>query len=392
MPSLKKLRVLIYSPLSLELQGGGERWLAEVAPRLKEYNIIPTIVTTDFLPKHYTPKTPIWHLQRFRMANIDQFRIPTSKLFWSLNLPVLTPHSLVDLLRLIKKHDAVYFMNAYAFQDISMMIMKHIAGKIPLICGQHAALFQNGKLHNGYVSLVTRAISRSFDAIHVLNKRDAQQYSSWGSRNIYIIPNGVDVQQYLNKNFHGSDEFSVLFVGRLDEQKGLDVLLRAIEYLETTHSFSKRKISFLICGAGPMTDEVRKFAQKRDNVDHLGFISEEELPKIYRAADLFILPSRHETFGLVAIEAMASGLPVVASNIPGPQDIIENTHGQLVKVGDYEGLANAVLHFQSIQSNMPEKYDNMRLQVRKYVEAKYNWKIVIKQLATMIRETVHRSR
>jgi glycosyltransferase involved in cell wall biosynthesis len=145
---------------------------------------------------------------------------------------------------------------------------------------------------------------------------------------------------------HGaaSDEFVVLFVGKLIERKRLDVLLEALSLL------TKRglKLRLFIVGTGDLEQAVRRHAsQSSVPTTFIGFVNQSGLAAIYAAADLLVLPSQIETWGLVVNEAFACGLPAVLSDRIGcaPDMIQENLTGRIVPVGDHQALANAIQEF-----------------------------------------------
>ena len=135
----------------------------------------------------------------------------------------------------------------------------------------------------------------------------------------------------------------VLFVGKLAHFKGVDVLLDAARLFE-----SKRPgdIVTIIAGDGELAPQLRKQARKNNlkGVHFLGHVDVSQLRGLYSSADVSVVPSRREPFGLVAVEALACGCPVIATNQGGLPDIINNKVGALVDVDDAFGLSEAILH------------------------------------------------
>jgi len=131
--------------------------------------------------------------------------------------------------------------------------------------------------------------------------------------------------------------YLLLYVGRLTPVKGVDVLIEAVRRISET----RPDIGLLIVGQGPERQALEKRAKGLPQIFFLGFRDWGDLPRFYAAADLFVLPSRREPWGLVVNEAMASGLPVIATQKVGAaQDlIIEGQSGYLVPVNDAEAMA-----------------------------------------------------
>ena len=198
---------------------------------------------------------------------------------------------------------------------------------------------------------VQRALYRRADCVVVTNPVAAAQSPlvRCASR-VAVIPLGVDLQRYraltpaqlaraerIRRETPGP---LVLFVGRLVYYKGLDVLIRAMKDCPGT---------LLIAGEGPLEGELRRFASTLDldrRVRFVGGVPDEDLPAFYRASDVFVLPSvaPTEAFGLVQVEAMASGVPVVSTNLPTGVPWV-NQHevtGLIVPPRDAGSLAAAV--------------------------------------------------
>ncbi|MBI4217269.1 MAG: glycosyltransferase family 4 protein, partial [Parcubacteria group bacterium] len=136
---------------------------------------------------------------------------------------------------------------------------------------------------------------------------------------------------------------TILFVGRLEERKGLLFLLRAFLELQKKHP----KIRLLVLGEGKERETCERFVRRYavKNVQFLGKKTDEELAKIYRQADIFCSPALYgESFGIVLLEAMASGVPVVAFANRGYMDFLQGTKGErgLVPVGNIPMLAHTI--------------------------------------------------
>jgi len=153
---------------------------------------------------------------------------------------------------------------------------------------------------------------------------------------IEVVFNGIDLSRYKNfdNNIKNNKDFIFVFIGRLIEQKGIDILLKAFSSLD----FGK----LLLVGEGPLDKEMKQIVKKmgiENRVVFLGF--RKDIPNILASADCFVLPSQSEGFGIVLTEAMASRLPIIVSNFDAVKDIIiDGVTGFVVKKGDYLELAN----------------------------------------------------
>jgi glycosyltransferase involved in cell wall biosynthesis len=158
---------------------------------------------------------------------------------------------------------------------------------------------------------------------------------------IEIIPDGVDFTDFKPLILEKIPD-SVLYVGRLCERKGIRYLIEAISIIKR----KKQDIKLYIVGTGALEGELRKMVTDyslNDTISLLGGVSQEELVKWYNHAEVFVLPSLFEGFGIVCIEAMACGTPVIGTDVPGIIDIIENQKtGSLVSSRNAEKLAGAI--------------------------------------------------
>jgi glycosyltransferase involved in cell wall biosynthesis len=140
------------------------------------------------------------------------------------------------------------------------------------------------------------------------------------------------------------DRFLAVTVGRLVRRKQVDLLIEAVAHP------SCREVDLVILGDGPERQELEACAQRlglADRVHFLGHVSETRKWQILSAADLFVSATAHEGFGLVFLEAMAAGLPIVTFDHGGQMDFLrEDVHGHMVAVGDVNGLSAAIAGVQ----------------------------------------------
>lgn len=162
-----------------------------------------------------------------------------------------------------------------------------------------------------------------------------------------IIPNGVDTSRFSSmvgteKSPEWKNEKLILFVGRDEPRKGLPVLLNAFE------SVLEKMPECRLLLVGSSIDKQKVYSKIRpelhEKVTALGYVDDADLPRYYAVADLFCAPSLGgESFGIILLEAMAAGTPVVASDIEGYRDLVESTGGgRLFKTGDSKSLADVL--------------------------------------------------
>ncbi len=161
-----------------------------------------------------------------------------------------------------------------------------------------------------------------------------------------IIPNGIDLERF-NPSVAPLPQFmdgkqNILFVGRFEKRKGAKYLLRAIPYIREQYPNTR----FIFVGEGRLRQGFQQFVERHgwQDVIFTGYVSDEDKPRYFASADIFCAPATGgESMGIVLLEAMASGTPVVATNIEGYAGVIENgVDGLLSSPGNSEALAAAI--------------------------------------------------
>jgi len=147
-----------------------------------------------------------------------------------------------------------------------------------------------------------------------------------------------DVAELRNSLLRGGDHL-VVTIARVAYQKGIDVLIDCIARLKQ----SNPNCRFVVVGDGPLDQEMRALASGRNLDDHLQFAGRSEFPYRYlRAADLMLLTSRWEALPISIAEAFQTGTPVVATDCSGVHELVDNTVGACVPIGDVRSITNAV--------------------------------------------------
>ncbi len=220
-------------------------------------------------------------------------------------------------------------------------------GRVTIV-SYHSDIVRQRWLRKLYGPLMRRMLHNS-DRILVGSPpylRTSRQLSEM-TENCRVIPYGIDPRPFQAADPSGSEQLRrregsplVMFVGRFRYYKGVDILIEAAPSIDAR---------ILIVGAGPMERRWRRLAARSpaaSRIRFLGHVPDEELPLYYAAADVVVLPSsyRSESFGLVLLEAMAAGRPVVSTEL-GTGTSFVNQHGEtglVVASGDADALARAV--------------------------------------------------
>lgn len=217
-------------------------------------------------------------------------------------------------------------------------------------------------------------------AISSHTKRQLKNVYRFNPLKLSLIPHGVDVGRFYPRNkVHpavSSEKTSVLFVGRLASRKGVS---RAIESMANLRDYN---IELLIAGSGRHEDRLKRLASNlkvTESVKFLGFVPDDELPLLYSTADIFLFPSRYEGFGLVFLEAMACGTPVIGTPVGGIPDVVDDGVNGFVVSHDVGDISAKIEHchlnpdlLSKISENASQKAKKMDwLQVAEQVERVY---------------------
>jgi len=174
-------------------------------------------------------------------------------------------------------------------------------------------------------------------------KTGLKELMPWIEEKTMVIPNMIREDMFLPpKAARSADPFVFVWAGRLEHVKGLDVLIKAVHLLRKK---GRGSFSIRLAGKGSQKQNLEQMAAElgvSDCVHFLGRLSREEMQREMQQANCFVLPTRYEAFGAVLIEAMATGLPVIATRSGGPDHIVNELNGLLVDVENAEQLAEAM--------------------------------------------------
>jgi glycosyltransferase involved in cell wall biosynthesis len=234
--------------------------------------------------------------------------------------------------------------------------------------------------------LIEKKVLNESDSIAVLSRFTQEKlWTAYGipSGKVVIIPGGVDLQRFsptgdkvgIRRHLNIPEEKMILFTVRdLEPRMGLENLIFAVK--EVIKAVPDAYL--LLGGKGPLKNNLVSLAHELGVENHIrfvGFIPEEELPDYYRVADIFILPTIElEGFGLITLEALASGLPVLGTPIGGTVEILGKLDSRyLFKDTKPESMASLIIETCQQFKNNPRLWQDVSSQCRAFVEAHYSW-------------------
>lgn len=309
------------------------------------------------------------------------------------------------LIKTCRQFDLIHIHEYYTFMTVAAAAMGRRQG-IPAVLSPHGSLPVNpargneGRKHL-FNWFFQKMIFGGLWGGMAINRQEQEDFQRMGMplERITIVPNGIDTASFKNlpdgqvfRKTYGIHEKStvILFVGRLHEIKGLDTLLRAFAEL------SRIREDLILLLVGPddgYLDSLRKLMMDLDLEKHVvltGFLTGREKIAAYSASDVFVLPSYDEVWGMVVNEAMASGLPVIATDRVGASGklVLDGVTGRVVRARDTEMLRDTMEQLCSDVS-MRRK---MGLRGRDIIFDQYDWSRIVEQLEETYRRIITEAR
>jgi glycosyltransferase involved in cell wall biosynthesis len=214
----------------------------------------------------------------------------------------------------------------------------------------------------------------------------ARTIADFGLPEPELIPNLVDERLYRNEAAPDPGHFTFFTLCAMDPLKGVsDLLKAAARFIGDLPGRDRPRARFRIAGAGPLLAHHRREARelRLDScITWLGQLPRERAREEFARCDCFVLTSRHESFGIVFVEAGASGKPVIATRCGGPETIVTPENGVLLGVGDLEGVAGALrFMFENGRNYDPE-------QIRRQTLERYGREAVVSRLEAVYRRVL----
>ena len=218
-------------------------------------------------------------------------------------------------------------------------------------------------------------------------KRDVTQRFNVAPTKVDVIPNGIDPERFnqktdvsITRENYGVywKEQMILFVGRLATQKGCEYLIRAMPQILSRHN-----AKLIIVGDGPsrsyLESEVNRLGLS-SRVKFTGFLSDQEMSKLMKSADVLVVPSVYEPFGIVALEGMIAGVPVVASNVDGLSEIIRHEENGLhVYPADSSSISWGIDRILSDH----RLAEHLKTKGRECIEKDFSWSVIAEKTMTL---------
>jgi len=381
-------RLCVVTHTFLPHVGGIEKVVYEQNKRLQQRNFDPTIITSKVgTPKHYV----------YDCLNVECYSSLNTGFSLGIPYPIPSIGSFATFLRAVKSSTIIH---AHGHPYPSSLIAGRLAKRYhkPFVLTQHNTFIEYDNFFDNVESLNDLSIGRQTikmaDRIITVSKASRDYVLRLGANpnKITVMHNGVDVDRFkpIKSNREEirrklgipQDARVFLTVRRLVYKNGVDTLMDCADIAIRQNP----KVVFLAVGKGPDMNSVQANINElgiQNNFRLAGFVPDEELPSYYNAADFFVLPSKSgEGLPLVALEAMACALPVIATAVGGIGEILNSKFGKLVESSRPDLMAKAVLEFAD------SDWASAKLELRALVEEKFSWDKNVNSLAEIYEELI----
>ena len=274
------------------------------------------------------------------------------------------PFSIFSIISYIKKYNITIIHSHLIHAGIIARFISFLVGNVKIISTRHyAKASKDSRLINKFEFFL---LKNDLKIICISNYvKNYLIEKGIPDKKLSVIYNGIDLNLYNNLNKANKNNFTVGTIGRLSEQKGIDITLKAFKKVLLKYP----NLNLEIVGEGELKDEYKLLANRlkiENRVKFLGYLQPEAVIKQMQSWEIFVLPSRWEGFGMVLIEAGAVGLPVISTNVEAiPEIIQDNFNGYIVAPNDYNLVADRLLKLISSEENRIKMGQNGKISANK---------------------------
>ncbi len=367
----QKPRVLIFSLAYLPFVGGAEIAVKEITDRLSER------FSFDLITYQFNRLWPEFE----KVGPVNVYRVNS----WSKFSYIFKAWKLALKLQEKNKYSAVWSIMA-AYAGGAALLFKLSNPKVPFLLTLQEGDSEKHILKRvGIFYPLWKLIFKKADYIQAIS----QYLADFGGRHgancpIQVIPNGVDLSKFKPRSVSREEDSKIIITpSRLVKKNGIDILVRALAELK---KLSAANYQLQILGDGPEGESLKKLVKNlgvQNLVLFMGHVDPDRIPDYLSQADIFVRPSRSEGLGNSFLEAMAAGLPVIATPVGGiPEFIKDGETGLFCRVDDPQDLANKIVILASDKSMQSKLAENGQ----KLVETNYSWDNISRSMALIFKK------
>jgi len=374
------MKIVFFNLNRLSYEGGAENYIDEVGTALmnrghdvlyigdfrsllKLFPYIGCILGTTSINGAFHA---IKHLDSVESMRTDNTKIRNKVLYLKSFLPFTREKN--EILSELESCDVIFVKNEMIDMVFFFLLSRKYFLKSKLIV--FTTLYYSiqddfrSKIHNYlYTGFIYKWLLRKFSGIIVSNTFELEmipeKYNYTRTR-MHYIPYGVQLNQFKPLNVKRDNEkFNILFAGRMETQKGINLIESLILNLSKREEF--QNICINLAGGGPGKDIAIRISEVYPNVNYLGIVRKEEMPALYNSHDVVIILSIWETFCYVCLEAQCCGIPVIAFDIPGPNEIVcDQESGFLIPLKDLEKFEEEIMNLYNCKKSNPSLFKKIK--------------------------------
>lgn len=363
-------RILVFSLAYYPMVGGAEIAIKEITDRLPDFEF-------DMITLRFSDKQTKFE----KIGNIDVYRVGIGSKY--LNKILFVPLAAIKAIALNKhrKYDMLWAMMTYMLFPV--VLMRILGNRTP-----YALTLQDG---DPFEHVFGRARIFPFLPMLFYGFRNAVRIqtisnflANWArnmgyKEQLHVIPNGVDIKKFelSNRDFEKKDNIVLITTSRLVKKNGIGYVIKAMRFLS-------KSTKFRILGSGPLEASLKQLVKELgfgSQVEFLGNISNDDLPKYFANADIFVRPSISEGQGISFIEAMTAGLPVIATSVGGIPDFLKDREtGLFCEVNNPKNIADKVMEY----INNPELTNKIIKNAKELAKKKYDWNLIVEDMRSKV--------
>jgi hypothetical protein len=330
--------------------GGAEKLLTEILPKINNYANIEASL--------YLLNSKDTSLKLNLIENKVKILGDNKKGFLNIK-------NLVKLLRVVKKYDVIH-IHLFPAQYL-ILILKIIFPNKKYVTTEHST--HNRRRNIKLLRLLEKLVYSLYDKVICISEATKLNLIQWiksqNNNKYIIINNGVDINKFKNGNaydkslFFSKEDKIVCMVGRLTEQKDQATIIKAMNELP-------ENIKLLLVGEGIKRGYLENMVKNYNLEKRIKFLgNRDDIPNILKTIDISIISSNWEGFGLVAVEGMAAGKPIIASNVEGLKEVVSGA-GLLFEKGNHKELANLIKKLLENEAYYKEVLNKCIKRAKKY--------------------------
>lgn len=394
----KKLRIAVFQHTNLRIGAGEERAILNYSKNLQHRDFGVTIYQTDYCPNANLSseeiKVSLGNIElltlnspftRFRFEEFDTSqhnrisRLLSKMFFLSIKVLFLPLYNLVanhELLRKMSGYDLIYMYDAEFVGFIPWFTRKKKL--VGVLRRDFNSIFPPRNVYQNFSYSLTYIIYswmvRNFTAFHFLSSRLSQN-SPIHRRGDFILNSGTDISNFKPEPNLRNGKFKFLFVGRLEEIKGLTLSVESFEELNDSNC------EFHIVGTGNLSEYAKRKAKESTNIFYDGFLTQEKLAYKFKESDVLVFPTlMNEQHPLVVVEAIASGLKVITTKtLQGIFDNFERLGHLYYLDAKKEVIAKKMSELLLEKDNIRNQASEISLSAERY-----SWEVITEQLFTKL--------